>query len=220
MKGYARVEKKLAIWTLGFLKPMMKEIIDGNRPKHPNDNFYETVCLGFTEISESLETLELAHRLVKSAPPKLKDLSKEKYFIYNVNAHLQEVYILKCRLEAYAKSVQRLYKKDPQNTQNKKIAEIMGNWINECLKNVIEVRGKHVHQERFNPTEFTEITLFEVLKKYELGFDECIEKKFELTRREWAQKLENINRNLSKILDPYFDEIWKFISENGEIKLP
>ncbi len=114
MKGYDRfdalVNTSLKNRFYPVFEKMAKAYLDGSTVEESTQSFAKKFIFGFTEISSSLEAMELAETFIKSAGLENSPTKNTEYLRYHVHAYLQESYILKNRLENYAKKLNRLFK--------------------------------------------------------------------------------------------------------------
>ena len=129
--------------------PRSMKIITTNR-----DEKLRKILFGFTEIDVSIKVLNDIPFYIKHFPPKNSNVSKTRFLNYHVGNYFNEMYILRERLVAYQKVITRIYKNDQRLVE-------MGNQIRHLeflisgFDNIVDVRGKHVHQNRYDDNDFT-----------------------------------------------------------------
>jgi hypothetical protein len=105
---------KMAHLAKTFIIPI-KEASDRGEDFEPEGyaDFF-TIFNGFTDICETIETIDMLLILVEQDPPRSKRISIALYFKHIIASYLSEVYILKERLNSYATKTSRMYAKvDP-----------------------------------------------------------------------------------------------------------
>lgn len=220
MQGFARYEKLMADWAAGYLMPIYKAHKNG-APNPPSDHgFFTKIFKGFNEISSTVEALRLAHVFVSLAPPKSRRIDKDKYLKYHVSVYLQEVYILKERLNAYATRVQRAYSKSSQKTKaDIKIAPLF-DLVKTALDGVVETRGNHVHDTRYSDDDLDWVSTLALASQYEKELVESFNWEYKQAMRTWKDRINHNNKETEKLLDKYFDALFDVITVNNEVLDP
>jgi hypothetical protein len=168
----------------------------------------------FSEIDSSLENLRSVPVYLKYFP-KVKSFAKagiteRKYMIYHIENYFQEIYILKERMKRFLKFISKRFKKKNQT----QISDIMGGCLeafeSECKK-VINIRGRHVHEERYTDEDLHTLTLFDHVKEnhpalkvgyYLLLFSE---------KSRWIKWIDQNNKLLTFMLDEIFKVVNKHV---------
>lgn len=98
MTGYEKYQSLMANWAAEYMQPFIG--VDGDREEMPEPSrvFLAKLFCGFTEVSGAEEALRLSEVLISLAPPRSRKIRKDEYLKYHINAYIQEVYILKERL--------------------------------------------------------------------------------------------------------------------------
>ncbi len=220
MKGYDRYLSVISDWSGEVMKPVYVDRKKGKKTTIPNEEFFRKIFYGFTEIKDSLESLQLSERLVGSNPPRLKNLPLDEYLRYHVNAYLQEMYILQQRLSTYTKWIDRVYRKAPVGKKIKKTAPSLNEYIYKSLENIIKRRGAHVHQMRYDDEDLKDLSISTLISIHKKEFEEDAKFTYQLTKTKWHAKIKKNNVDTLKVLDEYFDEIHDLIVDDGKIIEP
>jgi hypothetical protein len=135
-----------ALWNHLFDLPGPKQ---AGIMRAPSSMYVGRVFEGFAEIFNSLETLDDISSLVGSPPERRPRISEERYLQFLVEAHLNEVYLLRERLRGYVKSIQRAFKRDPRSNEVFAKTEALTKAIDPALGPFLRLRHAHVHEGRF-----------------------------------------------------------------------
>jgi hypothetical protein len=109
MSGFEDYQKLMVEWGKRLLEPHMDTIMAGKSFENSQEQLLDTIFHGFIDISDTYEALVLSETLVSVAPPRSKKIEHDKYIKYVVNTYLQDVYILKERLNSYATKIKRIH---------------------------------------------------------------------------------------------------------------
>jgi hypothetical protein len=111
LEGYNRFEKLVADFSPEYLKPFYDAKLK-NENLYPSQKDLEFIIFnGFNEITASLENIKLTLAFISLVPPKSKKINRSDYLKYHIHVYLQEIYILKERLNEYKETVQKLFNK-------------------------------------------------------------------------------------------------------------
>ena len=138
--------------------------------------------------------------------------------------YLQEMFILKERLNKYATLIQRKYKK----TQNKEFLEtlipplfkIIGSFLDCITAENSGVRNKHVHSKRFMDEELSWLSSTIFLAEFDEKFEIESKNAYVIAQKKWYNLIEVNNQELLKLFDVYFNTIYTVITINDKVNLP
>lgn len=206
--GYKKFEKLMADFAPTFLEPVVQQ-------KLKNYDFYikQTeiefiIFKGFSEISTSFDTLKLVENFISINPPENDNINYGNYLIYHIHNYLQEMYIMKDRLDRYIEIINKNYKQ--------KIGENEINGIKDNLKKIIKsafdnitkyqtgARSKHVHDERYMDKELKWLSSTTLLANFHDEFKIESKQAYVIAKDKWYNTIKNNNKELEKILDMYF----------------
>jgi hypothetical protein len=136
-----------------------------NRKKKPRDIFFGLILRGFTEISKSVEMLNDIRFYVGRFPFSDKQVPKERYLKFQIEAHLHEIYILRERLKSYVKIIQRQYKRSPRLREIQAACDVLSTFVDEALKGPVRARDGHVHSARFGDEALDRLDTIGLLKR-------------------------------------------------------
>ena len=174
------------------------------------------ILFGFAEIESSFDVLQDIPFYLKHFPSKHPLISKTRFLNYHVGNYLNEVYILRERLRSYQKAITRMYKSDYRlREMGKHITKL--DVLVSGFDNIVNVRGRHVHQERYDDEDFVRLKFYEQSVKMD---DPLLDKLYSLAlqvyRKKWVEKFSENNGKVKEILDAYFETLYDIVfDENG-----
>lgn len=223
LDGYAKFEKLMADFAPSFIGPLAEE-------KLKDENFFSTqtgmefiIFNGYSEISDSLKTLQLIEKFIKINPPKEDGINHSNYLTYHVHNYLQEMYILKERLTTYSTKIQRSYSKVIDNKILKSTIESLMKIILDALNGITGTHGarnKHVHGEKFKDEELNWLSSTTFLSGFHDEFRIKSEHAYIKAKSKWSTTVESNNQELNKLIDIFFNTIYAVISVDDKIVLP
>lgn len=206
-------------------------ILDKNDPrkvsKKPNKKrsfFANKIFRPLSEILKSLEVIENISVYIRSFPYKRQGISKESFLRYHIENYLNELYILKLRLERYLKILSRAYKRTKRNDAINKAVESLSSFVQKSFEGYKTTRGYHVHQHRYTDNDLDRLTTLFLFSRSKEKWGNTVRLLFKLTyrdiRRKWLKKIESDIKGIQKLLEIYFEALIPVISENGKIIYP
>ena len=181
---------------------------------------FNELFLGFTEITDTVDSLELIATLLNVAPPRSKKIDKGIYIKHLVGAYLQEVYILKERLNAYATKVSRLY----SSNENKEFVELqvkpVFDLVSSSFRSVNLTRGSHVHGRRYSDKHLDAVSQMALISNFDSDYEFELKIDYYLAKKKWSQTVKNNNEETKKVLDSYFKSLSLVTSKNGKLIAP
>jgi len=178
-----------------------------------------------SEIMNNIEALENISIYAASFTYKKQGISRISYLRYHIENYLNELYILKNRLIAYLTLIERSYKKcgrkEHISNELKPIYEIVSN----SLGKYINVRGAHVHQQRYTDSEIDKLVELELLSthsegKYSNLMTHLYMENYKKIRQKWVGKMKNDIIEVEKLTEIFFEKICNSIISNEKIIYP
>lgn len=208
-------EYSVGFGNILFDRPEPEQV---NRNISPQENAFSKIWEGYHEIELSFSALHDVVIYIKNFPPKKTQISKSRFLRYHVENYFNEIYLLRERIMAYPKVITRLYKNDPRlstmSTQIKMIGELPS-----ALDSIVYVRGRHVHQARFDDEVFGRLDLLELLLQSEgptvarVIYPSAVRE----ARKRWISIFNDVNTQVLRILDPLFGVLHQIIfDEQGK----
>lgn len=207
------VTKAIADFAAGYLDPAWKSKKAGTELRRPTDAAFEAIFRGYIEISESLDSLDLAERLIGLAPPRATGVNKDKYLSFIVAAYLQDIYILEQRMTAYATKLSRLYKLP-------KLPSLVQEIVYQPLENIIKARGAHVHTRRYADEHLDAVGAFALFKRIGHDFGQHLDDEYRTAQLHWKKLVKTNRVQINQIVDRYFKVIKAVILRDGLVQFP
>ena len=176
-----------------------------------SEKIFAKIFSGFEEIDFSIQALKDIEKYISTFPYKSKKITKYRYIRYHTENYFNEMYILKERLFSYLTIIERVCRKKDSSFNNSKLIELR-EIVNNNLKNIINIRGQHVHKYRLEDNKLESLKLIEIFFPAEENgdgkmFKEIYDKIYLDTRDYWKKYIEDNNRKLINLLDIYSKSI-------------
>jgi len=176
------------------------------------------------EIMNTIETIEEISIYVRVFPHNKQNISRLNYLKYHVNNYLNEIYILKNRLNAYLTTISRAYSKSEYKDQVSETIVPIFELIAQVFKSYIEIRGSHVHEKRYSDKEFSRLSTLELLSKSNDEFGQIMTEmylqNYKKTRKTWISKIDSDINAIKKLLDIYFSKLLQIVFRDGHLLVP
>ncbi|HUX79171.1 MAG TPA: hypothetical protein VMW10_05440 [Alphaproteobacteria bacterium] len=229
--------------TQGIMEPMLKKDneesqrvmmnsilgLDGPKSMERNISPLEYFISNklFRPMSEILSTLEAIENIAiyaRSFPYKRQGVSRATYLKYHVENYLNELYLLKNRLIAYLKIIEKSYKKSDISEDVATTISPLYKVVSEALKGYIEVRGAHVHKHRYSDDEFDRLSTLELLSRGKDKFGVIMSNLYNTAygeiRKKWVDKIKADITEVDYLLEFYFEHLLRAISKDGKLLFP
>lgn len=172
----------------------------------------EVLLHGFQEIEHALQATELLEALVGSPAPRSATVSKHAYLKFLIGAYLQEVYILECRLTAYATKVRRVYTRVDEKAVSQMVREALGE--------TVRLRGKHVHEKRQEDRRIDYLLGAASVAEVVPGLEAIVDAEYRKVRSEWRGQVKRGNAATRELLERYFAHLLAGVVKDGAVVLP
>lgn len=224
IKGFERYLKLMADFAPTFLKDDVDKKLDELTYYSEQTRGEHLLFKGFTEISSSLDNLRLIGKFVNSTPPSTDGINYSNYLTYHVHNYLQEMYIMKVRLDKYIEFINENYQekigKDLLESVKENQKKIVKNALNNITAFKTGIRSKHVHYERFMDEELKWLSSTTLLSDFHEEFKIVSQDAYDVAKDKWHKTIFNNNKELEKLLDMYFDTIYVIITLDNQVVLP
>jgi len=223
--GFEKYQKLMVDFAKEFLTPLYEKSQENNEMYIEQTSVEFLIFRGYTEISTSYETLLLIEKFITLYPPNLDGINYSNYLNYHIHNYLQEMYIIKERLNSYATIIQRRYSK----ATDKEFLKPIMNSLFEIVKHTLHgitgegktgVRNIHVHHERFTDEEMNWLSSTTFLSQFHEEFKIESQKAYESAKNKWHNLIQTNNAELLKLFEIYFDALFNIITLDGKIYLP
>lgn len=202
-----------------FGRAFKNHLLDLDGPKEVKarrtgrETFVLKLFYGFTEIANSLDTLDDIAIFVGRFPFQGTRITKDRYLQFHVECHIAEIYLLQQRLESYLTLLERQYKRDPRLPALSKVCAALRATIKRALEGVIHTRGSHIHEARFKDNDIARLRGIGLLArsgKDELAKTMHIFYRIEHARirKRWKDQIAENNKAVRKLLNLFFDALY------------
>jgi hypothetical protein len=199
----------------GLLNPVFDLPVPAGVQKGPKPSANEQYWLNWfrdsSEIEASLMRLDQALVYLSHYPSsrvfRFHGLSEADWIRYHIEAYLQETYILSERLGRFLRKVEKVAIAARDKAGVSTVKRLKAS-VDATLKNVVKVRGGHVHEYRFQDDELQNLdTLVLVTKAGKMrelrGFRRL---KFATALDKWRKQLLSNNKETEKLCVSIFVE--------------
>ena len=219
LEGYNRFEKLVADFSPEYLKPFYDAKLK-NENLYPSQKDLEFIIFnGFNEITASLENIKLTLAFISLVPPKSKKINRSDYLKYHIHVYLQEIYILKERLNEYATTLQRRYTKINKEINVKEYITPLFQIVKMMFNDITNVRSKHVHAQRFSDSDLDWLSSTTLLSKFHDEYELPSKRIYKKVSQEWETTIKKNTKEINKIIDIYFNTIYAVITKNDKLIL-
>jgi hypothetical protein len=185
---------------------------------------FQKLFYGFMEITEAFDMLRDAEVYLRSLPRK-RLIPPNRFMRYHITNFHNNAYILSQRLDQYATTVERSYRKASHVAKIKGTISKLKRIASEGMKSIIAKRGGYVHQSHFTDDHFERLSVTALLGALRESYDDhefaenmarLHEVSFRRARKEWLDKLASHNNYISKLLDAYFHLIHSVVCDEDD----
>jgi hypothetical protein len=158
---------------------------------------------GFIHLHDALEVIRDVRMYMRRAPFTGVGVTPLRYFRYTIESFLHQVYVFHERLRSYLTVVERCYRSDSTASAVKRTIEYLRQVVQYTFKEVLDLRGRHVHERPFEPPDLARLGSLELMTTI-IGAPEgsdFFRAEFRRIRREWVQSVERSVAELEKLLD-------------------
>ena len=177
-----------------------------------------------SEIMSSIETISNIEIYIRNPSYKRQGISRLNYLKYHIDNYLNELYLLKNRLIAYLTTLERAYKKSDNSAQVKSTLGPLHIIVSRALDGYIEMRGYHVHQNRYADDDLDRLTALALLSRSSDEFGIFMHSMFTAAyrdiKRKWAKNVKTGLKGLQKLLEHYFGNLLEVFSSKGKFLYP
>jgi hypothetical protein len=179
---------------------------------------------GFREIHNSYYSLLDIEVYIGRFPYGKTSVSKTRYLAYHMENYLNEVYILKERLNFYCTTVGRMYRNDQTLKNVKETMKTLSDCVQKVLKGTTDARGTHVHKNRFTDEDLDRLSSLELANH---GPNDIpilkimYESHYKKTRKKYSLAIKQSNKEIKDLLDGCFEVLYGVVAdENRQIRYP
>lgn len=210
--NFTEYEKIIADWSTTKLPPVSDLLKAGQTPENFKNKYFPYLLTGFKEVSDPFEAIKFSLELLNSEFP--SDANKEKYLNFIIHTFLNDCYILKEMLKAYANKLIKLYG-EPSKTVLKPLFEGVVS-----LEPLMKKRNSHVHQARFTGGGLGELNSISLAAIYNSSLQETSDEVFKVTLGAWIKYIEGTIAIFTDLLDDSFTCISEVVIRDGMVFEP
>lgn len=220
-----------------LMHEMHKEIFELGPPTPLNKptgrtRYHQWLMHHGSEISRSLDTMRDIEFYIGKFPYRKTQVAKHRHLQFHVESFLHELYILQERLTQFLKFVERQHRRDPRLPRIKAACAVLNTLVIDSMKKGIAIRGSHVHRWRMSDTKIDRlnaISFYTMMpnKKIKRVFKAFYESEYRKTRKQWRGWITSGIAEAQKLVDEYFDEVFKLVfddmgklSQSTEVLIP
>jgi hypothetical protein len=189
------------------------------------DEIAAKIFRGFSEIVRSRECLNHVKFYLQLRPPTTnyeRGRTKSSYLRYHIEKYFEEMYLLKERLISYLKVICKYYRSDLKTRSR---LQRFSESIEKNLRNILDIRGRHVHIQRYSSEELDRLATLEFLiygGKIKGPFSFLYKQiEYPQIKKQWTAKITRNNQIVKKLIDIYFDRLFPLVfNERQEIIIP
>ncbi len=176
-----------------------------------------------SEVMSSIDNLEISKSFFKHGYSKKLQITEEEYIRYHINSFLNELYIINNRINSLLSKIERYYKLS-KSEELFKIIEILKRKNVKLFSGVNNIRGLHVHQDRYSDSDVEQIHSLCLLEKSDdkdfVNYMKSIKTDaFRSIRKKWGNICKKWIDDITIMLGYIFDTLMEYIIENDEIKM-
>ena len=198
------------------------------RDRHPRKRrFLRELFDGASELHSSLQQLDTIVLYARSFPYRNKKITKGAHLRYHIEAYIQEVGMLRMRMDAYVAVIERLYKRDERYPDIKKLMTVFRTSSKEEFEWFVNARNGHVHKARFNDPQLTQLSALELIMSAYRGTEpatrarKTFDKKYREAKKAKVELIRAWNASFRHHFDMYFQLLIPFVTEpEGSLRWP
>ena len=179
---------------------------------------------GFSEIYTTVESLRNIEKYVRRFPYRDMRISRLDYLKYHIESYLNEVYILKERMVTYNKVIARAYRKSENAEQVKKELAQSSKLVSDSLKNIVEVRGTHVHEHRYTDPDLDRLSTLELLSNSDMQeaeiFNSFFIEEYKKIKKKWINTIRVNNSTVEQIINLFSKTLLECITNGTSLIYP
>lgn len=219
-QGYNRYLWFITDWSKTLMEPLLHKKMTADQLPTETRQLFDTLLRGFTHINDAIRNLRLCRDFVKARAPKRAGLDPTQYLNYHVSFYLQENYVLKERLERYAKQVARIKRRRGDEEAEERFKRLDA-FVHSSFKGLAGLRGQHVHVAPFVDEKIDQASMAHALSNFDAGtFKPHARALYTDARKFWVKTMTNNMGSLAKLMDWYCDFLYREITTGNNEFIP
>ncbi len=172
----------------------------------PSQHFVRKLIDSLIEMDRTLRLMRYLE-VYAAAPLKLKgDVTPLDFFGYLIESHLQEVYILRERIDAFSKILERAYRNERGARRIADSARRIRRGAKRALGKLVQVRSAHVHQRRLRVPDLERVEFIRdfgshATRALKPKFDRAYVQAFRELRDQRLENMRAVNQTCQQLLD-------------------
>jgi hypothetical protein len=165
--------------------------------------------LGWREILDTLRALDIAYLYLRKRQSRPKSVSAINHLKYHFEHYLHEYYILYLRLDTFIKVVERSYKKE--SLQKQKTTQLLKELVAKENDHMVKVRGRHVHQTRYDDEDIIRLNALHELSQQDDGFANLLSVEYQVLQRQKLELMGRKTKAANKLVQLYFKAVFPIL---------
>jgi len=186
------------------------------------EQYIQRLCSLTMEVIGSYEALRGVEVYLSRLPFTRAGIAPSRYIRLQIESYFNEMYILYERMKKFTIKIGREVRKDPGAAPvDERVKYVLGE-INRIFKPLLQLRGRHVHEERYDDAELTRLELLEMLAKKDRNtFVPHMRRATRAAHANALKFVKDTNTLLSVRLDRFFEFFEGLLfTKDGSIRLP
>jgi hypothetical protein len=187
-----------------------------------DEQYFATVTASYREIEASVDRLHDIAVFMRRFPFADTTVSRSRYLRHNIESYLHEAYILHQRLTSFLPILRRKFRHSPDADLISSSLARADELIHIALDNVLAVRGRHVHENRYSDNDLARLDTLELLTQNAdmTQLAEFYITEYKRIRQTWVKTVGDTITVLDLMLDGYFNLLATFMISNERLTYP
>ncbi len=194
----------------------------------PEGRFVAEISMGAFGVFDFYDALCEAVIYLRRFPFRGTRVSKSRYLAYTLQNYLNNVYILQLRIKAYLNLLQDYYAKGDLQKDVKRIIQPLFHFNSQMFKEIVDIRGTHVHVETLNDDQVKRLGWLEsqmeradTKSESYAYWESYVDGQYQLIRREKIEFVKSINGIAKIALEHIFSRIYTVVFDEGnQLRFP
>jgi len=186
------------------------------------EQYVQRLCSLTMEVIGSYEALRGVEVYLSRLPFTRAGIVPSKYIRFQIESFFNEMYILYERMKKFTVKIGREFRKDPGAAPvDERVKYVLGE-INRIFESLLQLRGKHVHEERYDDAELNRLEVLEMLAKKDRNtFEPHMRRATRAAHANALKFVKDTNAGLSARLDRFFEHFEGLLfKKDGSIRIP
>lgn len=187
-----------------------------------DEQYFRAAMNHCREIERAADSIRDITVFIRRFPYSGTGVSRVRYLRHNIESYLQDVYILRERLNSFLPVLKKKFRFAPQAGDISDRLDGLHQFVESTMKSMLAARSYHVHEYRYNEPDLDRLDTLELLVESspEQVFDGYYQAEYRRIRRRWAATISASVESMDAILDGYFDMLSTFMIIDGQLVYP